>query len=179
MGPTAGRRVRRRTTSTTVATTARPANGTSSQRNGGVSCVECVVTRGRRSIRAPVRGVGKWWPGPESNQRHPHFQCGALPTELPGLGVYVAEPSRNPSITRTLLLAGALKDHAKYGCSGSRRNASASGALVRDPCGDLDHRCRRARHIEAPREGTVSPENERRVAEPASVCAPRVGPLTV
>ena len=25
-----------------------------------------------------------WWPGPESNQRHPHFQCGALPTELPG-----------------------------------------------------------------------------------------------
>ena len=34
------------------------------------------------------RGFGKvsegWWPGPESNQRHPHFQCGALPTELPG-----------------------------------------------------------------------------------------------
>ena len=35
-----------------------------------------------------------WWPGPESNQRHPHFQCGALPTELPG---------------RTACLAGAVR----------------------------------------------------------------------
>ncbi len=28
--------------------------------------------------------LGKWeWSGAESNCRHPHFQCGALPTELP------------------------------------------------------------------------------------------------
>ena len=26
----------------------------------------------------------KWWPGPESNQRHADFQSAALPTELPG-----------------------------------------------------------------------------------------------
>ena len=29
----------------------------------------------------------KWCPGSESNQRHRHFQCRALPTELPGLEV--------------------------------------------------------------------------------------------
>src|SRR5438093_7158224 len=27
--------------------------------------------------------MGKWWLGLESNQRHLHFQCSALPTELP------------------------------------------------------------------------------------------------
>ena len=35
-------------------------------------------------IRVACHERVEWWPGPESNQRHPHFQCGALPTELPG-----------------------------------------------------------------------------------------------
>ena len=46
----------------------------------------------RMIVRPAPRGVCaklglKWWPRPESNWRHPHFQCGALPTELPGHGI--------------------------------------------------------------------------------------------
>ncbi len=49
----------------------------------------CTINREACNERAhgKICGVGEgegWWPGPESNQRHPHFQCGALPTELPG-----------------------------------------------------------------------------------------------
>ena len=40
---------------------------------------------GLPSRSSPAKPASEgWWPGPESNQRHPHFQCGALPTELPG-----------------------------------------------------------------------------------------------
>src|SRR3954466_2197712 len=34
---------------------------------------------------SPNSPSGKWWcPGAELNHRHLHFQCSALPTELPG-----------------------------------------------------------------------------------------------
>ncbi len=42
-----------------------------------------------------------WCPGPESNQRHPDFQSGALPTELPGHG-----PEDGPWEVLTGALAG-------------------------------------------------------------------------
>ena len=45
-----------------------------------------------------LRSRVEWWPGPESNQRHPHFQCGALPTELPGPGLRGRRPNRKLSI---------------------------------------------------------------------------------
>jgi hypothetical protein len=49
---------------------------------------KCTIRCGLRLPPGADGEIGKvsegWWPGPESNQRHPHFQCGALPTELPG-----------------------------------------------------------------------------------------------
>src|SRR5260221_2370319 len=39
-----------------------------------------------RSVDAILEALffGKWCPGAELNHRHLHFQCSALPTELPG-----------------------------------------------------------------------------------------------
>ena len=45
----------------------------------------------------------EWWPGPESNQRHPHFQCGALPTELPGRNVLCCRGASNLSRSRWVM----------------------------------------------------------------------------
>src|SRR5688572_26412791 len=44
-----------------------------------------------------------WWPGPESNQRHPHFQCGALPTELPGPQEGIPKDVQKPEYNMCML----------------------------------------------------------------------------
>ena len=46
-------------------------------------------------------GSRVWWPEPESNQRHPHFQCGALPTELPGPQECIPKDVQNPEYIKT------------------------------------------------------------------------------
>jgi hypothetical protein len=46
-----------------------------------------------------------WWPGPESNQRHPHFQCGALPTELPGPQECIPKDLQKPEYNMRKLAA--------------------------------------------------------------------------
>ena len=75
----------------------------SGRRSGGKDDADarCATVRraGRSGIGAAARnrvwsGAGRprperavpegWCPGAELNHRHPHFQCGALPTELPG-----------------------------------------------------------------------------------------------
>src|SRR5262249_39559214 len=38
----------------------------------------------RSEFRAYPLGIKSWCPGAELNHRHLHFQCSALPTELPG-----------------------------------------------------------------------------------------------
>lgn len=42
------------------------------------------IPHGGVSKRSPSPGSRAWCPGADSNHRHPDFQSGALPTELPG-----------------------------------------------------------------------------------------------
>jgi hypothetical protein len=101
----------------------------------------------RTSRDAVQGGFGEvsegWWPGPESNQRHPHFQCGALPTELPGpqecIPKDVQKPEYNKSLSSTQLGAwgdGRLKGastpgpEAPSGVFSSQRRLSARGVLA-------------------------------------------------
>jgi hypothetical protein len=39
----------------------------------------------RKNQAESKSNFGEWCPGAELNHRHLHFQCSALPTELPGL----------------------------------------------------------------------------------------------
>jgi hypothetical protein len=53
----------------------------------------------RGLLAEQIRYLGKWWcPGAELNHRHLHFQCSALPTELPGhsLAGRQTRPARAP-----------------------------------------------------------------------------------
>ena len=50
---------------------------------GAVRCRRNSKTQIPKQVRR-LRSGSRWWPRPESNWRHPHFQCDALPTELPG-----------------------------------------------------------------------------------------------
>ena len=51
---------------------------------------------------ATLNGLHRWWPRAESNRRHPGFQPGALPPELPGLAgtKEPLQPSRKENIPK-------------------------------------------------------------------------------
>src|SRR6266404_2801464 len=44
----------------------------------------CRVGEAKKSVKAFNDDFRWWCPGAELNHRHLHFQCSALPTELPG-----------------------------------------------------------------------------------------------
>jgi len=100
-----------------------------------------------------IEEIGKvsegWWPGPESNQRHPHFQCGALPTELPGpqecIPKDVQKPEYNKSLSGTQLgawgdgrLKGASNPQPRLlpTCSAASALDDASGAIGKGRAGN-------------------------------------------
>ena len=95
---------------------------------GGLRHHDSLIGDRARSA-AHIVGIGEvsggWWPGPESNQRHPHFQCGALPTELPGpqecIPKDVQKPEYNKSLSGTQL--GAWGDGRLKGASTRSRGS--------------------------------------------------------
>ncbi len=82
--------------------------------------------RGGRLGRASL-GDLVWWPGTESNRRHEHFQCPALPTELPGRRERRIRPAARSE-----------------GQAGGRARRGLTRRGVRSPRAGRSPRCRRS-----------------------------------
>jgi hypothetical protein len=93
-----------------------------------------------RKNRTEAKPIFEWCPGAESNHRHLHFQCSALPTELPGptLTAFARPQPASPSDAVIKARFPAVQDaerrrsrHAQWrSASPSSRLSSSSSSSV-------------------------------------------------